>query len=127
MHQTSPRIDPASNLASRLSLGLKFAALTVCVMACFSGRYPPAHAQGRRVALQTVPVLTVKDAEQDDNIAQLAHHLESVDGTIGKQGDAINSVTADIAEFKGEERIIGFVLTLLISGSIVLQFRTKTP
>jgi len=124
MHQTPPQNHP--NLSRKLSLGLKCAAFLLCSVTFFSGRYPPVYAQAHRVALPTVPVLTIEDAEQDDRIEQLTKRLDAVEAVMVKQADKQNEILEDIAAFKAEERLIGFILSLLIGSSIVIQFRAKT-
>ena len=124
MHQTPPQNHP--NLSRQISLGLKCAAFLLCFVTFFSGRYPPVYAQAHRVALPTVPVLTIEDAEQDDRIEQLTKRLDAVEAVMVKQADKQNEILEDIAAFKAEERLIGFILSLLIGSSIVIQFRAKT-
>jgi hypothetical protein len=127
MHQSPrPRFRNHLNLPSKLSIGLKCAAFIVGTFACFSGNYPPALAQARNAPVTALPVLTVEDAQQDDRIEQLAKRLDATDATASKNGDTLNRLEESIAEFKGEERIVGFLLTLLIGSSIVIQFRAKT-
>jgi cell division protein FtsX len=124
MHQSRPQ--PRSNLSRTLSIGLKCAAFVICSATFLSGHYPPAYAQAHRAALTAVPVLTVEDAEQDDRIEQLTKRLDAVEAVMVKQADKQNEILEDIAAFKAEERLIGFILSLLIGSSIVIQFRART-
>jgi len=106
-----------------VNLGIKLSILLVCLVMAFGGHYPPAHAQ----TMQTVqvPVITNEDVRQDTNIDLINQHLNATDARLQRQWDISNTNALDIAGMKGEERIIGVVLSLLSGVSIVLQVRRK--
>lgn len=118
---------PVPTLVDKIVFNAKILAFTICVLACLSGQFPPAHAQRRITTTHTNPAMTVEDAQQDDNISQLTHQLDDVVITTSKHSDELTRIEEDIAEFKGEERIVAFFLTLLIGSSIILQIRVKKP
>ncbi len=98
---------------------LKSAFLCVCVFMAFGGYYPPVNAQ------QVIPVLTVEDALQDNNIHSLNEHLNATDATVKAQWAAITANTLAIAGIQAEERIIGVALGLLSSAGFFIKVRTK--
>jgi hypothetical protein len=108
-----------------LQIGLKLAVLAVCVMTVFSGHYPPASAQQHRRVTQMVPVLTVEDAVQDNNIEAANKHLETTDANVSRFGVALEKAEPDISGIQGEERGIGALLGAMSLLQIFLQFRKK--
>lgn len=102
-------------------LGLKLGFITVCLIICFGGQHPPAMAQQQRF----VPVITAEDAVQDRDIAQINKHLESTDARVEKQWDLLTINANELSGMRGEERIIGAVLGVLVSSSLVVQLRRK--
>jgi hypothetical protein len=104
-----------------IGLVLKFVFIAVCFVVCFSGQHPPAQAQQ-----QFVPVITAEDAAQDRDIAAINKHLESTDARVEKQWDLLSTNANELSGMRGEERIIGAVLGLLASSSLVVQLRRRT-
>lgn len=102
-------------------LVLKVSFIGVCFVVAFSGRHPPAYAQ----TPQFVPVITAEDAVQDSNIAALNKHIEATDVNVKEQWRTITQIQTDISGMRGEERIIGAVLGLIASSSMILQWRRK--
>lgn len=102
-------------------LVLKVSFIVVCFVVAFSGHHPPAYAQ----TPQFVPVITAEDAVQDSNIAALNKHIEATDVNVKEQWRTITQIQTDISGMRGEERIIGAVLGLIASSSMILQWRRK--
>jgi hypothetical protein len=105
-----------------INVGIKIAFLIVCLVITFGGHYPPSHAQMQTVQ---IPVVTNEDVKQDTNIDLINQHLNATDARLQREAERSDNNALDIAGMKGEERIIGAVLTLLSGVSIVLQVRRK--
>ena len=72
-----------------------------------------------------IPILTVEDSLQDQDIKELNKHLESTDAKLDKAVDAINKSNDAIAGMKGEERAVGLLLGLLEIGAIIVQIKKQ--
>jgi hypothetical protein len=108
-----------------LQIAVKLAVLAVCVMTVFGGHYPPAHAQQTHRVTQILPILTVEDAVQDNNIEAVNKHLEATDTTISRMELTMQKAEADVSGIQGEERGIGALLGALTLLQIFLSFRKK--
>lgn len=111
---------------------MQVCAIVVCVVLAFRG-HPPAGAQ---VKTQFVPVLTVKDAQQDDaieNLRQLAdksehttqQRIDETRSTLQQQSDDLKRLRDDVAGLKGENRAEFAGIALLGGGGMVLSRRRK--
>ena len=105
----------------KVLLVLRLLTLTVCLIIVFGGHHPPSYAQ----SLQYVPVITAEDAVQDTNISALNKHLEATDTVAREQWKSISQMQSDLSGMRGEERIIGAVLGIIASSSVILQWRKK--
>jgi hypothetical protein len=110
-------------LSDKVIFAFRSIFLFLCLYLAVSGHYPPVLAQ--RPQQVPVPVLTVEDAMQDHDIAEVNKHLEATDAKVQKQWDKQNKIENDLSGLQGEERIIGAVLTLLSGSGIILQIRKK--
>jgi hypothetical protein len=97
----------------------------ICFFFAFGGHYPPAHAQRTRPEVQTVPVLTVEDAVQDNDIKAINQHLVATDGTVQRQWDVMTSMANDVSGMKAEQRVAEFIIGLIASSGVVLQLRKR--
>ena len=110
-----------------LELALYFircSTVAVCFFFAFGGHYPPAHGQRQRTEIQ-VPVLTVEDAVQDNDIKAINQHLVATDGTVLKQWEMMSQMANDVSGMKAEQRIAEFIIGLIASSGVVLQLRKK--
>lgn len=55
------------------------------------------------------------------------HHLQTTDATVDRLWQTVNALQADMSEMHGEERVAWGVITLLCSGSIVVQLVGRKP
>lgn len=108
-------------------LVLKVLFIGICLLVTFGGHHPPSYAQSTRLTEQRqfVPVVTAEDAVQDTDIAAINDHLKNTDVNVKEQYQLIAQVQSDIAGMRGEERIIGAVLGIIASSSIILQWRKR--
>lgn len=108
-------------------LALKIAFIAICCVVVFGGHHPPSYAQSPqpRGERQYVPVITAEDAVQDADLAALNKHIESTDVNVKEQAQAIVQIQNDISGMRGEERIIGAVLGIIASSSVILQWRRR--
>lgn len=114
------RIFPLGQLA------LKVVFITICCVIVFGGNHPPSYAQSQQqMQSQYIPVITAKDAVQDTDIAALNKHVESTDTSVKEQWQSISQLQSDISGMRGEERIIGAILGLVASSSLILQWRRR--
>jgi hypothetical protein len=111
-------------VTDKLLFWMRIVFIFLCGFLAFGGHYPPVLAQ-KPMQIQEVPVLTVEDAVQDNNIKAMNDHLVSTDATVRLQWTAINKLVSDVSGMQGEERIIGVILGLISTGGIILQVRKK--
>lgn len=104
---------------------LKFAFIAVCTVVVFGGHHPPSQAQQREPQYVQIPVITAEDAVQDTDIKALNKHIESTDANVKEQWQSITQIQSDLSGMRGEERIIGAVLGLIASSSVILQWRRR--
>lgn len=100
------------SLISLLRLGI----LAICLWAVFSGNYPPAAAQSPRSS---------EDTQQDDRLSNLETDQKDLRSNIEKTIDKINEIKNADSENQGLVKGFGFVLTLMVGGSLTLQIRKK--
>lgn len=105
-------------------LVLKITFIIICCIVVFGGSHPPSHAQTPQQS-QYIPVITAKDAVQDTDIANLNKHLDNTDVNVKEQLQAITLVQNNLADMRGEERVIGALLGLVASSSLILQWRRR--
>jgi hypothetical protein len=101
-----------------VSIALRIAVLAILITVAFGGHHPP-------VSAQTIPVLTVEDAVQDQKLAQQDQHLTATDARVQKQWDSINANASAISGMQGEERGIGVALAILQLVSIAVSWSGK--
>lgn len=53
-------------------------------------------------------------------------HLQNTDDTVGRLAAKVDSLSADMSEMHGEERIAWGVITLLCGGTLAAQVRKKS-
>ncbi len=118
-------------------IAIRVSAIAVCGYFMFGGAHPPASAQTRDqrqvyAPVLTAPVLTVEDAGQDKNIAELDKdiaelnkHIEATDANSNRAWIATEKNAEAIAGMQGEERGVGGFLVLLSGTGLVLQVRNK--
>ena len=102
---------------------LKVAFIAVCGFVAFGGSHPPSHAQV--LAKQYVPVITTEDTVQDIKIVELNEHMKSTDQNVKDQGAIIMQMQNDMSGQRGEERVIGSVLALLVSSGLIMQWKRR--
>lgn len=104
---------------------LKITFIVICGVIVFGGNHPPSHAQTPQLQSQYIPVITAKDAVQDTDIAALNKHLDATDANLKEQWQATVSLQSDLSGMRGEERVIGAILGLVASSSLILQWRRR--
>lgn len=57
----------------------------------------------------------------------LDRHLQSTDDTVSRLAVKVDSLSADMSEMHGEERVAWGVITLLCGGTLLVQIRGKRP
>jgi uncharacterized coiled-coil protein SlyX len=100
-------------------LSLRITILGLALFTLFGGHYPPLLAQN------PIPVLTVEDAVQDNNIRALNEHLAATDAHVQRQYESLSRLATDLAGIQGEERLIGVLLGSGMSISIFLQVKKR--
>jgi hypothetical protein len=107
-------------------LVLKVVFIAICAVVALGGHHPPSYAQtAQQIQSQYIPVITAKDAVQDTDIAALNKHVDNTDDNVKAQWQAISLLQSDISGMRGEERVIGAVLGLVASSSLILQWRKR--
>lgn len=105
---------------------LKVTFIAICIVVVFGGSHPPSHAQSmQQMQSQYIPVITAKDAVQDTDIAALNKHVDNTDASVKELWQASSNLQSDISGMRGEERIIGAILGLVASSSLILQWRKR--
>lgn len=103
-----------------LVLLLRMLALAVGALMLLSGGRPAARGQADHSS-----IVSSEDAVQDSDIIAINRHLDYDDGRLDQQAIHVAELESQIAEMQGEERISFGVITALIAGGLVIQWRRR--
>ena len=108
----------------KASRALLWTAFLTCLVFCLQGR-PPAHAQDGTSSANTVQGLYLKEAINENNMAQMRAESNANTASISAQDVRIRELEKSFSSMDAQMKIYGPFLIALMGGNIFITWKKK--